>query len=100
LFAPNAGPLAEALSRHRLPSISSLQAFAAGGGLMTYGPNRSDMYKRIAAFADRVLKGAKPADLPVEEPTLYELVLNLKTAQSIGLAIPPSLRRRADEVIQ
>jgi putative ABC transport system substrate-binding protein len=100
LFAPNAGPLAEALSRQRLPSISSLHAFATGGGLMTYGPNRSDLYKRIAAFADRLLKGAKAADLPVEEPTLYDLVLNLKTAQSIGLAIPPSLRRRADEVIQ
>jgi hypothetical protein len=100
LFAPNAGPLAEALARQRLPSISSLRAFAAGGGLMTYGPSFSDLYKRTATFVDRLLKGARPADLPVEEPTLYNLVLNLRTAQSIGLAIPQSVLLRADEVIR
>jgi putative ABC transport system substrate-binding protein len=67
---------------------------------MSFGPNRAETYTRAASFIDRVLKGSKPAELPGEEPTLYDLVLNLKTARSIGLAIPPSLRQRADEVIQ
>jgi putative ABC transport system substrate-binding protein len=100
LFATSSAPLAAELVRHRLPAISSLPGFARSGGLMTYGPNRGDLYKRTASFVDRVLKGAKASDLPVEEPTLYDLIVNLKTAQEIGIAIPPSLRQRADEVIQ
>jgi len=100
LFANTAAPLADALTRDKLLSISSLRGFANSGGLMTYGPSRADLYKRAASFIDRLLKGAKPAELPVEEPTRYDLVLNLRTAASIGLTIPPSLRQRADEVLQ
>jgi len=101
LFAlGNAAPLANALIRQRLPAISGLRPFAAAGGLMSFGPNRAETWKRAASFIDRVLKGARPAELPVEEPTLYDLVLNLKTAKAIGMPVPPSLRQRADEVIE
>jgi putative ABC transport system substrate-binding protein len=91
--------LGDVLARHKLPSISALRPNALAGGLSSYGANRADQWRRAASFIDRVLKGARPASLPVEEPTTYELVFNLKTAKAIGLVIPPGLLQRADEVI-
>jgi putative tryptophan/tyrosine transport system substrate-binding protein len=92
--------IAEFSSKNRLPSISGWSQFAEAGGLMTYGPNHLDSWKRIAVFVDKILRGAKPADVPVEQPTKFELVINLKTAKQIGLTIPPNLLARADKVIK
>lgn len=94
------GPLAEILMRRKLPSISAFRPYALAGGLMSFGSSRADTFRRIASFVDRVLKGAKPADLPVEEPTMYELVFNLATARALGVTIAPAMRLRADEVIE
>lgn len=94
------GRLVEVLTRRKLPSISALRPFVVAGGLMTCGPDRADSYRRTASFVDRVLKGARPASLPVEEPTTYEFVVNLTTARALGLTISQSMRLRADEVIQ
>jgi putative ABC transport system substrate-binding protein len=88
-----------ALSR-RLPTLVGSRRWADVGALLTYGPNASDIYRRCAVYIDKILKGAKPADLPVEQPTKFELVINLKTARALGLTIPPSVLGRADEVIQ
>ena len=93
-------PLADILLRLHLPSISDLRPFAVAGGLMTYGPSRAETWRRAASFVDRVLKGAKPADLPIEEPSSFELVVNLKTAAALGVKIPQSVLLRADEVIE
>jgi len=87
-------------AKHRLPGISFFREFAEGGGLLSYGPRLADMYRRAATFVDKILKGAKPGDLPVEQPTKFELVINLKTAKALGLTIPQSLLVRADEIIQ
>jgi ABC-type uncharacterized transport system substrate-binding protein len=87
-------------TKHGLPTIFPARDFVDAGGLMSYGYNREDLMKRAATFVDKILKGAKPADLPVEQPTKFELVINLKTAKALGLTIPPSLLQRADEVIQ
>ena len=84
----------------RLPMISETRSFADTGGLMTYGASVADLVRRSAIHVDKILKGAKPADLPVEQPTKFELVVNLKTAKALGLTIPPSLLLRADQVIQ
>jgi putative ABC transport system substrate-binding protein len=85
--------------RNRLPMISEVGQFADTGGLMTYGPSLPDMFRRAAAYVDKILKGAKPGDLPVEQPTKFELIINRKAAKTLGLTIPPSLLLRADRVI-
>jgi len=86
--------------KKRLPTVSGPREFVEVGGLMAYGPNYSDLFRRAAMYVDKILKGAKPADLPVEQPTKFELVINLKTAKALGLAIPASLLLRADQVIE
>jgi putative ABC transport system substrate-binding protein len=93
-------PLAELALKHRLPGMFSRKENVVAGGLMSYGADRSDLYQRAAVYIDKILKGAKPADLPVEQASKYELVINLKTAQILGLEIPPMLLARADEVIE
>jgi putative ABC transport system substrate-binding protein len=85
---------------HRLPAISYNRSFVGGGGLMSYGSDQLDQYRRAVAYVDRILKGEKPADLPVQVPVKYELLLNLKTAKSLGLDVPPTLSALADEVIE
>jgi len=92
--------IAEMALRNRLPAASLQRELAEAGFLLTYGADSGDLYRRSAAFVDKIFKGAKPADLPVEQPTKYELVINLKTAKVLGLEIPPSLLTRADEVIE
>jgi ABC-type uncharacterized transport system substrate-binding protein len=87
-------------AKHRLPSIFASREFVEAWGLMAYGPNFTDLYRRAATYVDKILKGAKPSDLPVEQPTKFELVVNMKTAKALGLTIPPSLLLRADEIIQ
>jgi putative tryptophan/tyrosine transport system substrate-binding protein len=92
--------IVEATRRHRIPSVFAYQPQAAAGGLLAYGPSLSDVYRLIAVYVDRVLRGAKPSELPVEQMRKYDLVINLKTANTLGLTIPQSLLSRADEVIQ
>jgi ABC-type uncharacterized transport system substrate-binding protein len=92
--------ISEFALQHRLPLIAESRDFAEAGGLMTYGPSLVDLWRRAATYVDKILKGAKPADLPVEQPTKFELVLNLKTAKALGLKIPQSVLIRADEVLQ
>jgi putative ABC transport system substrate-binding protein len=86
--------------RHRLPAIYGFQRFVAEGGLISYGPDSVDIIRRSASYVDRILKGEKPADLPVELPTRFDLAINLRTARALGLDLPPLLVARADEVIE
>jgi len=95
-----AGQIAEMGLRNRLPAASVAREFAEAGFLLTYGPDLRDLYRRSAVFIDKIFKGAKPADLPVEQPTKFELVINLKTAKALGIEVPTSLLQRADEVIE
>jgi putative ABC transport system substrate-binding protein len=96
----NQNRIRELAGKYRLASMWSFREFAEAGGLMAYGPHRAEMYRRAATYVDKILKGTKPADLPVEQPTKFELVINLKTAKQIGLTIPPNVLARADRVIR
>jgi putative ABC transport system substrate-binding protein len=94
------GQIIDFATKHRFPSVFGTSDFVEAGGLISYGPNHDALWRRLAAYVDKILKGAKPADLPVEQPTKFELVVNLKTAKQIGLAIPPNVLGRADRVIR
>jgi ABC-type uncharacterized transport system substrate-binding protein len=100
LFTVNSRRLVEAAARYRLPAMWEWREFVEAGGLMAYAPRVDDLIRRAALYVDKVLRGAKPADLPVEQATKFELVINLKTAKALGLTIPPSLLARADQVIE
>ena len=100
LFVGHRGKLAELAARHRLPMIADQAVFARAGGLVAYGVSRRVIFQRQAFYVDKILNGAKPADLPVEQPTKFELAINLKTARALGLEVPPTLLARADEVIE
>jgi putative ABC transport system substrate-binding protein len=100
VITANLKRIADFAAKSRLPSIFQFSYFADDGGLVAYGPDRVDLYQRAATYVDRILKGAKPGDLPVEQPTRFELVINLKTAKAIGISIPPSVLVRADRVIE
>jgi putative ABC transport system substrate-binding protein len=100
VFVFQRAPLAELAVKNRLPSMHGTRENAEAGGFMSYGPSNLDALRRAASFVDKILKGAKPADLPIEQPTKFELVINLKTAKALGLTIPPSLLQRADQAIE
>ena len=98
-FPQARGRLVDLAAKGRLPAVYPAREFVHAGGLLSYGPNVSDLFRRAATYVDKILKGAKPADLPVEQPTKFELVINLKTAKTLGLTIPPSVLARADQVV-
>ncbi len=93
-------PVLDFAARRRLPAVGCWRETVALGALMSYAPNTPDLFRRAAGYIDKILRGAKPAELPVEQPTKFELVINMKTAKALGLTIPPSLRVRADELIE
>jgi putative ABC transport system substrate-binding protein len=96
----NRARITDLAARHRLPAVYGLSEYAEAGGLLAYGPHRLDLFRRAATYVDRILKGAKPGDLPVEQPTRFELVINRKAAKALGLTIPPAMLLRADQVIE
>jgi putative ABC transport system substrate-binding protein len=100
MFGSERRRLVDLAAKNRLPTVYSFREYVDAGGLMSYGPNLADMNRRAATYVDRILKGAKPGDLPVEQPRKFELVINLKAAKALGLTVPPSVLGRADEVIQ
>jgi len=100
VFVTNLKRIADLAAKSRLPSVFHLSEFVDSGGLVAYGPDRSDLFRRAATYVDKILKGRKPADLPVEQPIKFELVINLKAAKQIGLTIPPNVLARADKVIK
>jgi len=100
LAASNRKRIVDLATKTRLPAIYSRGDYVISGGLMSYGRDETEPYRRVASMVDKILKGAKPADLPVEQPTKFELIINLKTAKALGLTIPPSLLLRADQVIE
>jgi putative ABC transport system substrate-binding protein len=100
IFFPQRAQVAELGFKTQLPTICGLSQYAHAGALMSYGANLDDMFRHVALYVDKILKGAKPADLPVEQPTKFELLINLKTAKALGLTIPPPLLQRADQVIE
>jgi putative ABC transport system substrate-binding protein len=100
LFIGGAKRLAELAMNHKLPTMFGPREHVEAGGLLSYGPDRADLYRRAAIYVDKILKGAKPAELPVQQATRFELVINLKTARSLRLTIPQALLQRADDVIQ
>jgi putative ABC transport system substrate-binding protein len=100
MFEANRTRIVEFATKSRLPGVFPNREFPETGGLMSYGPNFAANFRRAAAFVDRILKGAKPGDLPIEQPTKFELVINLKTAKALGLTIPPSVLGRADQIIE
>jgi putative ABC transport system substrate-binding protein len=93
-------PIILAAARNNVPAVYFLSDFARGGGLLSYGPDLVDPFRRVASYVDRILRGAKAGDLPVQFPVKFEMVVNLKTAKSLGLTVPPSILLRADEVIE
>jgi putative ABC transport system substrate-binding protein len=93
-------PIISAAARNNVPAVYGQSVFARDGGLLSYGPDRVDTFRRAATYVDRILRGEKPGDLPVQFPTKFEMVVNRKTATALGLAIPPSIMLRADEVIE
>ena len=100
MFEQHIGRIVELAAMQRLPAMYYARSYVEAGGLMSYGPNPDVVFHRAAYYVDRILKGTKPADLPVEQPMRFELVINLKTAQALGLTVPPSILARADEVIE
>jgi putative ABC transport system substrate-binding protein len=100
MFATEPRRLADLAAKNRLPTVFPFRLYVDAGGLMSYGANLADLFRRTATYLDKILKGAKPSDLSVEQPTTFELVINLKTAKALGLTIPPSLLARADQVIE
>ena len=96
----NRAPIIALAARLRLPAVYALRVQAVDGGLVSYGPETSDLYRRAASYIDRILRGAKPAEMPVQNPAKYELVVNLKTAKALGLDVPSFFQQRADEVIE
>jgi putative ABC transport system substrate-binding protein len=100
LFFTERRRLVDLAAKHGLPAVYPLREYVDGGGLMAYGPNVADMFRRTATYVDKIIRGAKPGDLPVEQPTKFDLVINLKAARSIGVTIPQQLLARANEVMQ
>ena len=100
IFVSERGRLVDLVAKHRLPAVYPWREFVDAGGLMTYGPNLADLHRRAATYVDKILKGAKPGELPVEQSTTFELVINLKTAKTLGLTIPQSMLARADQVVK